>query len=94
MWKNRKFYNGLSVLPYDGGTYIQAPFEDSTKEIYEEMMKTLSEIDLSKVVELEDNTDLSGELACAGGTCEIDVDLKNLNGNGVIKEKEVSETQI
>ena len=94
MWKNRKFYNGLSVLPYDGGTYIQAPFEDSTKEIYEEMMKTLSEIDLSKVVELEDNTDLSGELACAGGICEIDVDLKNLNGNGVIKEKEVSETRI
>ena len=94
MWRNRKYYNGLSVLPYDGGTYIQAPFEDSTKEIYEEMMKTLTEIDLSKVVELEDNTDLSGELACAGGICEIDVDLKNLNGNGVIKEKEISETQI
>ena len=94
MWQNRKFYNGLSVLPYEGGSYIQAPFEDSTKEIYEEMMKTLTEIDLSKVVELEDNTDLSGELACAGGICEIDVDLKNLNGNGVIKEKEVSETQI
>ena len=94
MWENRNHYNGLSVLPYDGGTYIQAPFEDSTKEVYEEMMKTLNEIDLSKVIELEDNTDLSGELACAGGTCEIDVDLKNLNANGVIKEKEVNETQI
>jgi hypothetical protein len=27
--------------------------------------------DLSKVIELQDNTDLSGELACAGGACEI-----------------------
>ena len=58
MWKNRKFYNGLSVLPYDGGTYIQAPFEDIDKEQYEEMMKSLHDIDLTKVVELDDNTDL------------------------------------
>jgi len=34
-------------------------------------MKSLNEIDLTKVVETEDNTDLSGELACAGGSCEI-----------------------
>jgi len=26
---------------------------------------------LTKVIESEDNTDLSGELACAGGLCEI-----------------------
>ena len=71
MWENKEFYNGLSVLPYDGGTYIQAPFEDCTKEKYEELMKTLHDVDLSKVIELEDNTDLSGELACAGGACEI-----------------------
>ena len=71
MWENRDAYNGLSVLPYDGGTYIQAPFEDCTKERYEEMLKSLSNVDLSRVVELDDNTDLSGELACAGGACEI-----------------------
>ena len=71
MWENRKHYNGLSVLPYDGGTYTQAPFEDITKEKYDEMMKTLTEVNLSNVVEVEDNTDLSGELACAGGSCEI-----------------------
>ena len=71
MWKNRNTYNGLSVLPYDGGTYIQAPFEDITKAKYDEMTKTLQEIDLTKVVEDTDNTDLSGELACAGGSCEI-----------------------
>ena len=71
MWENKEFYNGLSVLPYDGGTYIQAPFEDCTKEKYEELLKTLSDVDLSKVVEMEDMTDLSGELACAGGACEV-----------------------
>ena len=71
MWENRKHYNGLSVLPYDGGTYTQAPFEDITKEQYEEMMKSLTEVDLSNVIEIEDNTNLSGELACAGGSCEI-----------------------
>ena len=71
MWENRNYYNGLSVLPYDGGTYIQAPFEDITKEKYNELEKSLLDIDLSKVIEMEDNTNLKGELACAGGVCEI-----------------------
>ena len=71
MWENRDFYNGLSVLPHDGGSYIQAPFEDCTEEEYERLFSKLQSIDLSKVVELQDNTDLSGELACVGGACEI-----------------------
>jgi ribonucleoside-diphosphate reductase alpha chain len=71
MWKNRNSYNGLSVLPYNGGTYTQAPFEDITKDKFDEMVKMLSDIDLSNVMEVDDNTDLSGELACAGGVCEV-----------------------
>lgn len=71
MWENRNSYNGLSVLPYDGGTYVQAPFEDCSKEKYEAMMSLIKEIDLSKISESDDNTDLTGELACAGGSCEI-----------------------
>ena len=71
MWKNRKFYNGLSVLPYNGGTYTQAPFEDCTKEDFERLSATLKNVDLTKVIELQDNTDLRGEAACAGGACEI-----------------------
>ena len=71
MWDNREYYNGLSVLPYDGGTYTQAPFEDISKVKYDYMMKSLTEIDLSNIYEGEDETDLSGELACAGGACEI-----------------------
>jgi len=71
MWENRNSYNGLSVLPYDGGSYIQAPFEDCSKEKYEALLTGLSEVDLSKIVEEEDNTDLKGEVACAGGQCEV-----------------------
>ncbi len=71
MWENRHCYNGLSVLPYNGGTYTQAPFEDITKIKFNEMVKSLNDVDLSNVMELEDNTDLSGELACSGGSCEV-----------------------
>jgi ribonucleoside-diphosphate reductase alpha chain len=71
MWENRKFYNGLSVLPYNGGTYIQAPFEDCTQEKYEEMIQHLHNVDLSKVVESIDNTNLMGEVACGSNGCEI-----------------------
>jgi len=71
MWENREHYNGLSVLPYDGGSYIQAPFEDCTEEHFNEMMQSLKDIDLSRIVELDDATNLRGEAACAGGACEI-----------------------
>jgi len=71
MWENRDHYNGLSVLPYDGGTYTQAPFEDITEKEYNELISSVTSVDLTKVVELDDNTDLKGELACAGGACEI-----------------------
>ena len=71
MWDNKQFYNGLSVLPYNGGTYVQAPFEDITMNKYYEMMETLQLVDIAKIEEDDDETDLSGELACAGGACEI-----------------------
>ena len=71
MWENREYYNGLSVLPYDGGTYVQPPFEDCTKEQYDTMFSFLQEIDLSTILEEKDETNLTAELACAGGACEI-----------------------
>ena len=71
MWANKEYYNGLSVLPYHGGTYKQTPFEDCTKEVYEQMMSTLHNVDLSKVIEIQDNTNFSDSAACGGGNCEI-----------------------
>ncbi len=71
MWKNRNFYAGISVLPYDGGTYVQAPFEDITEEQFNEMVKHVASIDLSKVIETVDITDHKAEVACGGGACEV-----------------------
>jgi len=71
LWRNRHYYNGLSVLPYDGGTYTQAPFESSDKDTYRYLSESLTNVDLTQIIESQDNTDLKGELACAGGQCEI-----------------------
>ena len=71
MWDNRRHYNGLSVLPYDGGSYQQAPFEDCSDAKYTVMKEKLASVDLTKIVEEEDNTDLKSEAACSGGACEI-----------------------
>ena len=71
MWENRKHYNGLSVLPFSDHTYKQAPFEDCDEETYENMLKSLKSVNLELINEEEDNTDLKGEIACAGGACEI-----------------------
>ena len=71
MWENRNFYNGLSVLPYADHTYKQAPFEDTTEDVYEDMLKSLINVDLTQVIEYEDNTDLKDQVACAGAACEI-----------------------
>lgn len=74
MWNNREDYNGISVLPYDGGTYQQTPFEDITEAEYNHYSKFVTDIDLTRAKEDADNTDLTGEAACAGGACEVDFD--------------------
>jgi ribonucleoside-diphosphate reductase alpha chain len=72
MWENKEYYNGLSVLPFDGGSYSQAPFEDITEEQYNNLVGHLTSIDLTQVIEEDDLTDLSAELACSGPMgCEV-----------------------
>ena len=71
MWLNRKCYNGLSVLPHSDHSYIQAPFEDCTRQEYESLLPFVKSINLDLIREEQDETNLSGELACAGGSCEI-----------------------
>jgi ribonucleoside-diphosphate reductase alpha chain len=71
MWDNKEFYNGLSVLPFDGGSYSQAPFEDITEEQYNNLVGHLTSIDLTQVVEEDDLTSLMDQAACAGGACEV-----------------------
>jgi len=71
LWENKDFYNGLSFLPEDLGTYVQTPFEDISKELFDEMSQHINSIDLSMIREDVDNTNLADQAACAGGACEI-----------------------
>lgn len=71
LWENQNHYNGLSFLPEDLGTYQQTPFETITKEVYEQMVQKVHDIDVTKIIEVTDNTNLSENLACSGGNCEI-----------------------
>jgi ribonucleoside-diphosphate reductase alpha chain len=71
MWENKASYNGLSVLPYDNGNYKQAPFEDISKAVFDNLESSLRDLDLSCVFEPDDDTDLQAEAACAGGACAI-----------------------
>ena len=71
MWDNREFYNGLSVLPYSDHSYVQPPFEDCDETRYNELIGYLRDVDLTKVIEEVDGTDLKGSVACGGGQCEV-----------------------
>ena len=74
MWDNREVYNGLSVLPYFGGSYKQAPFEDITEEQYNTRINSLKSIDLTKVMELDDTVDFGAIAACSGPEgCEVNI---------------------
>lgn len=64
---------GVSFLPYDGGKYEQAPYEEITKEQYEKMIAKFLKIDYSQLsqYELEDNTEGAKTFACVGDKCEL-----------------------
>lgn len=73
IYDNWEIVGGLSFLPRSDFVYQLAPYEEITREAYEEMTKDIKEIDFSELVtyEFEDETQGSKELACAGGSCEI-----------------------
>jgi ribonucleoside-triphosphate reductase (thioredoxin) len=74
LYENWDILGGLSFLPREEHAYLLAPYEEITKERYEEMMAKLPQIDYSRVLlyEGEDTTDIKKELACVGGVCEIE----------------------
>ena len=71
LFENKEYFTALSFLPEDLGSYVQAPFTTITKQEFEEAVKSLHAVDLSKVIELGDNTSLMDQAACASGACEI-----------------------
>ena len=73
VYKNFDWMSGVSFLPYDGGTYQQAPYETCTYETYLELCESFPEINWHRLSEFEkeDTTAGSQTLACTGGVCEI-----------------------
>jgi len=66
--------SGVSFLPYDGGSYRQAPYEAITKDLYDAMLPSIpTEINWDELKEFEDNVEGVQTLACsaAGGGCDI-----------------------
>lgn len=73
LYENWDFVGGLSFLPRADHVYKLAPYEEITKEKYEELSARVKDVDFSKLVTYEkvDMTKGAKELACVSGTCEI-----------------------
>jgi ribonucleoside-diphosphate reductase alpha chain len=70
-WDHFDEISGVSYLPYDGGTYRQAPYETCTEAEYEELKAKMPTIDWSLLSENTDNVEGAQMLACSSGSCEI-----------------------
>jgi len=72
VWEHFDEISGVSFLPYDGGTYRQAPYETVEKAVYEQALSTMPQsIDWDSFVEHDDNVEGAQTLACVAGVCEI-----------------------
>ena len=71
VWDHFDEISGVSFLPYDGGTYRQAPYEECTEEQYNELKAKMPKIDWSLFKEQTDNVEGAQMLACVAGSCEI-----------------------
>ena len=70
-WEHFSEISGVSYLPYDGGTYRQAPYEECTEEAYEELKAKVPAINWEDFKENTDNVEGAQQLACSAGVCEI-----------------------
>jgi ribonucleoside-diphosphate reductase alpha chain len=71
VWDHFDEISGVSFLPYDGGTYRQAPYEECTEEQYNELKAKVPKIDWTLFKEQTDNVEGAQMLACVAGSCEI-----------------------
>lgn len=73
VWDNWDVMSGISLLPYDNGTYQQAPYQQIDAEVYGSAVQAFPSVDWSAFpsYEVEDTTSGTQELACSGGVCEI-----------------------
>jgi ribonucleoside-diphosphate reductase alpha chain len=74
VYENWEVIGGLSFLPRDDHAYTLAPYEEITKERYEELTEKFPTVDFAQIIiyEKEDTTQGARELACVSGVCEIE----------------------
>jgi ribonucleoside-diphosphate reductase alpha chain len=70
-WEHFSEISGVSYLPYDGGTYRQAPYEECTESEYLVLKSKIPTIDWTLFKEVTDNVEGAQMLACVAGVCEI-----------------------
>ena len=70
-WENFDEISGVSYLPYDGGTYRQAPYEECTEEEYNKLKASIPHVNWEDLKENTDNVEGAQMLACSAGVCEI-----------------------
>jgi hypothetical protein len=63
--------------------YQLAPYEEINEKTYKSLMKGYENMDFSKIMSYEkkDETEVKKELACAGGTCEIEIPAESSQVN-------------
>ena len=73
VYENFDRVTGISFLPYDGGNYDQAPYQEITKEQYEKAVSEMPvhSIDWDSLVEEEDNVEGAQQMSCSAGYCEL-----------------------
>ena len=71
IWENNESFTAISCLPHSDHNYQQAPFEDTDVDMYNKLIQALNGVDLTRVIEPDDNTSLSDNLACYGASCDL-----------------------
>ena len=70
-WDHFDEISGVSYLPYDGGTYRQAPYEECDEQTYDTLKASIPHINWDDFKENTDNVEGAQQLACSAGVCEI-----------------------
>ena len=71
VYKHFDEISGISFLPHSDHSYVQAPYQECTKEEYQALLKKTPNVDFEELIEDDDMTVASQTLACTGGSCEI-----------------------
>jgi len=72
VWEHFDEISGISFLPWDGGSYKQAPYEEIDEATYQKLLAEMpATIDWEAFIETDDNVEGAQQLACVSGVCEI-----------------------